>query len=250
MLAYRTTGEYWGKKRTVVITYNRRTARKKIHTFESKLETIREELLAMRSKVREQAPHWRYGDAVMERYLRLCERLHISSDHFVLQFKQSENGLSMSFRKDPYKLKLKRASFGKNIIITDNKDWTTAEIVQASLDRWQIEDQFRLSNDDDLVNARPVRHWTDSKIRIHLFTCVAAMTYLRILENRLKDVGVQRTADAVMTDMQRLHSVLSLRKGARKPERRLETPSKTQAEVLKAFGCLVDSDGVLRHESA
>lgn len=249
LLAYRTTGEYWGKKRAVVITYNPRTARKKIHTFESKLGTIRAELLSMRSKVREQAPHWRNGDAVMERYLRLCERLHISSDHFVLHFTQSENGLSMSFRKDPYKLKLKRASFGKNIIITDNKDWTTAEIVQASLDRWQIEDQFRLSNDDDLVNARPVRHWTDSKIRIHLFTCVAAMTYLRILENRLKDAGVQRTADAVMTDMRRLHSVLSLRKGARKPERRLETPSKTQAEVLKAFGCLVDSNGVLHHES-
>jgi len=249
LLAYRTTGEYWGKKRSVVITYNPRTARKKIHTFESKISTIREELLAMRSKVREQVPHWRNGNAVMERYLRLCERLHISSDHFVLHFTQSENGLSMSFRKDPYKLKLKRASFGKNIIITDNKDWTTAEIVQASLDRWQIEDQFRLSNDDDLVNARPVRHWTDSKIRIHLFTCVAAMTYLRILENRLKDAGVQRTADAVMTDMRRLHSVLSLRKGARKPERRLETPSKTQAEVLKAFGCLVDSNGVLHHDS-
>lgn len=249
LLAYRATGEYWGKRRTVVITYNPRTARKKIHTFESKLETIREELLVMRSKVREQAPHWRNGDAVMERYLRLCERLHISSDHFVLQFKQSENGLSMSFRKDPYKLKLKRASFGKNIIITDNKDWTTAEIVQASLDRWQIEDQFRLSNDDDLVNARPVRHWTDSKIRIHLFTCVAAMTYLRILENRLRNAGVQHTADAVMTDMRRLHSVLSMRKGVRKPERRLETPSKTQSEVLKAFGCQIDSDGVLQHES-
>lgn len=140
--------------------------------------------------------------------------------------------------------------FGKNIIITDNIDWTTAEIVQASLDRWQVEDQFRLSNDEDLVGARPVRHWTDSKIRLHMFTCVVAMTYLRILEAQLIRAGVQRTAIDVIADMRKLHSVLSLRKGARKPERRLETPSKTQTEVLKAFGYRIDDGGVLRPVSA
>lgn len=242
----RTKGEYWGKERTVVVTYNPRTARKKAYTFECKLETIRQELLEMRSKVREGAPHWRNADTVKERYLRLCERLHVSSDLFVLNFEQSKNGLSMSFRKDPYKLKKKQAMFGKNIIITDNMDWTTAEIVQASLDRWQVEERFRLSNDEDLVGARPFRHWTDSKIRIHLFTCVVAMTYLRMLENRLTHKGVQRTAKNVMTDMQRLHSVLSLRKGARKPERRLETPSETQAEVLEALGYRINREGVLR----
>jgi transposase len=244
--AFRTKGEYWGKERAVVVTYNPRTARKKQYNFESKLETIRQELLIMRAKVREEAPHWRNADAVKERYLRLCERLHVSSDLFVLSFAQSEKGLSMSFRKNPYKLKLKQTLFGKNIIITDNTDWTTAEIVQASLDRWLVEDQFRLSNNDDLVGARPVRHWTDSKIRLHLFTCVAAMTYLRMLENRLVRKGIQRTANDVMTDMQRLHSVLSLRKGTRQPERRLETPSETQSEVLDALGYQVGNDGVLR----
>jgi len=244
--AFRTKGEYWGKERSVIVTYSPRTARKKAYTFESKLETIRQELLEMRTKVREGAPHWRNADTVRERYLRLCERLHVSSDLFVLHFEKSKNGLLMSFRKDPYKLKKKMAMFGKNIIITDNTDWTTAEIVQASLDRWKVEDQFRLSNDEDLVGVRPVRHWTDSKIRLHLFTCVVAMTYLRILENRLIRKGIQRTANDVMGDMQRLHSVMSLRKGARKPERRLETPSETQAEVLEALGYRINSDGVLR----
>jgi hypothetical protein len=30
-------------------------------------------------------------------------------------------------------------------IITDNMDWMTEDIVQASLDRWQVEDRFRMS---------------------------------------------------------------------------------------------------------
>ena len=246
LLAYRSRGEYWGKQRAVVVTYNPVTARKKLYTLQSKLETIRQELLAMRAKVKAQAPHWRKANVIQERYVRLCERLHVSSQLFILQFDQSDDGLSMSFRKDPYQVSKKQAMFGKNIIITDNTDWTTPQIVEASLDRWQVENRFRLSNDDDLVAARPIRHWTDSKIRCHLFSCVVALTYLRRLELKLSAAGIKRTAEEVMDDMRHLHSVLTLSKGSRKLNRRLETPSKTQAEVLSAFGYYVDDSGVLQ----
>ena len=152
----------------------------------------------------------------------------------------------MSCRKNHYRINRYLDRFGKNIIITDNTDWTTREIVEASLDRWQVENRFRLANDDELVAARPIRHWTDSKIRCHLFSCVVALTYLRRLELRLSAVGIKRTAEDVMDDMRHLHSVLTLSKGSRKLNRRLETPSKTQAEVLSAFGYYVDDSGVLQ----
>jgi len=250
ILAYRTRGEYWGKQRAVVVTYNPVTARKQDYTFQSKLETIRQQLLIMRNKVREKTPHWKNHDAIDERYVRLCERLHVSSDYYTISFKHTNDGLSMSFRKDLYRISRKQAMFGKNIIITDNTDWTTREIVEASLDRWQVEDRFRLSKNDDLVGTRPVRHWTDSKIRCHLFTCVVAMTYLRRLELKLSSVGISRTAEDVMDDMQHLHSVLTLNKGSRKPVRRLETPTKTQSEVLSALGHRIDGSGVLHSIAA
>ena len=245
LLAYRTKGEYWGKQRAVVVTYTPATARKQSYTFQSKLDTIRQQLLIMRNKVREKAPHWKKHEAIRERYVRLCERLHVSSDFYTLSFEHTKDGLSMSFRKDVYKISRKQAMFGKNIIITDNTDWTTREIVEASLDRWQVEDRFRLSKNEDLVGTRPIRHWTDSKIRCHLFTCVAAMTCLRRLELKLASAGINRTAEDVMDDMQHLHSVLTLNKGSRKPIRRLETPTKTQSEVLSALGHRIDDSGVL-----
>ena len=244
--AYRTTGEYWGKQRTVVVTYNPATARKQLYTFQSKLDTIRQQLLIMRNKIREGAPHWKKEDAIRHRYVRLCERLHISPEFYILSFAQTDAGLSMSFRKDVYLISKKQALCGKSIIITDNMDWTTREIVEASRDRWQVEERFRLSKHDDLVATRPVRHWTDSKIRCHLFTCVVALTYLRRVELKLASAGINRTAENVMNDMQHLHSVLSLPKGSRKPVRRLEAPTKTQSEVLSAFGYRIDDSGVLQ----
>ena len=51
LLAYRTKGEYWGKERTVIVTYTPASARKQAHTFADKLEAMRQELLVMRTKV-------------------------------------------------------------------------------------------------------------------------------------------------------------------------------------------------------
>jgi len=228
------------------VTYNPPTARKQTFTLERKLDQVRDELLAMRTKVREQQPQWRDPEAIWERYFRLCEPLHLSSDLYDLEFTEEDGELVMGFRKDAYRVGRQQGRFGKTVIITDNTDWTTAQIVTASLDRWQVEDRFRQSKNDELVGAQPVRHWTDGKIRCHFFTCVVALTYLRRLELRLEAAGIKRTAADVMDDMRHLHSVLMLPAGARKPRRRLETPSKTQAEVLTALGWRVDNSGVLR----
>ncbi len=246
LLVYRTKGEYWGKERAVVVTYHPASARKQAYTLENKLETLRQELLTMRTKVRDKVPHWRDAEAIKERYVRLCERLHVSGDLYALDFSSVAGDLSMSFRKDVASVERVRVLLGKSIIVTDNTDWSTTEIVQASLDRWQVENRFRLSKDDDLVAMRPIRHWTDSKIRCHLFSCVVAMTYLRRMELRLNASGIKRTAEDVMEDMSGLHSVLLMREGGRRAERRLEAPTKTQAEVLSAFGHIVDAGGVLR----
>jgi len=73
------------------------------------------------------------------------------SELYELMFEQTPDGFSMTFRKNVYLVGRKQSMFGKNIIITDNTDWPTGDIIQASLDRWQVEDRFRLSKDDDLV---------------------------------------------------------------------------------------------------
>jgi len=246
LVAYRTTGEFWGKQRAVVVTHYPPTARKQDYSFQAKLAQVREDLLVMREKANTGTPQWRNADDIQERYHRLCERLHISSDYYDLEFTKRAGGLVMGFRKNHYAVDKKRRTFGKSIVVTDNTDWPTVEIVEANLDRWQVENGFRQSKDDDLVGTQPVRHWTDSKIRCHLFTCVVALTYLRRLELRLQAKGSRRTANAAMEKLKKLHSVITIDSRERKPRRALEQPRKTQAEVLSALGHWVDPSGVLQ----
>lgn len=246
MFAYRTTGEFWGEERTVVVTFNPLSARKKNYTLNAKVDRLRGKLLVMRDKVKRNQPHWRDPEKIQARYQRLCKKLHLPKEVYSLEFNTTETELTMSFRKNSYAVERKRVGFGKNIIITDNHQWSTVDIIETSLDRWQVEDRFRLSKDDDLVGTRPVRHWTDSKIRCHLFTCIEAMTYLRLLELKLEASGIKRTAEEAMNEMRDLHSVLSFTDGRFKPLRRLECPTKGQSEVLAAFGYQIDRSGVLQ----
>ncbi len=139
--------------------------------------------------------------------------------------------------------------FGKNILITDHMDWSTDAIVRASLDRYMVEEAFRQSKDDDLVSVLPLRHWTDGKIRCHIFTCVVALAYLRLIELRLSRAGLKLTAATAMEEMHRLHSCLCWRAGETKPDRLIEDPSPLQAQILRAFGYEVAS-GVLQKIAA
>lgn len=246
LVAWRTTGEYWGKTRTIVITYNPASARKQAYTLETKLNLLENRLLEMTSKVLDKKPHWRNPKKIQARYEALCQKLHISNQAYELRLTYKDSQLQMGFRRNEQWVKQQQKSFGKNIVITDNIDWTTDEIVRASLDRYIIERSFRQSNDDNLVSVKPVRHWTDSRIRCHLLTCVVALTYLRLIEIRLKRAGLKISANTAMEQMHKLHSCLCWQSHQRKPTRMIEKPSKTQASILKAFGYQVDKSGVLQ----
>jgi len=245
LLAWRTKGEYWGLERTVIVTYNPLTATRQRYSFERKLLMLQEALFEFQAKVNRQAPHWRNKASVLQRYQEVCTQLHLPVDLYRVELSEDNGKLRLNFRKDHYRISRHIDRFGKNIILTDCMDWSTDAIVQASLDRWKVEDGFRQSKDDQLVAMMPVRHWTDSKIRGHFFTCIAALALLRLIELRMARAGLEMTAKTAMRSLHRLHSCLIWSPGTKKPERVLEEPDAMQAQILHAFGWKIEC-GVLR----
>lgn len=249
LLAWRTQGEFWGKERSVVVTYNPRTARKQRYGFEAKLHKLEAEMFTMRSKVRKGERHWKSKKSIEERYQKLCEGLHLPKDLYSLELETEEGRLVMKFRKDYYRIGKYCDKFGKNILITDNMDWETGQIIQASLDRYMVENSFRASKDDDLIGTMPVRHWTDSKIRCHLLTCIVALSYLRLIELKMQQANNKMSAATVMQSMHRLHSCLVWKSKQKKPSRIVEEPTELQARIMKSLGYAVGSGGVLQKQA-
>ena len=58
LLAYRSTLTLWGRERTVVVTFNPVTKRKKLYDFTRKMERLRSELIEYRRKYQSREPQW------------------------------------------------------------------------------------------------------------------------------------------------------------------------------------------------
>jgi transposase len=245
LVARRTNGQYWGKTRTVVVTYNPLTAAKQRYAFDKKLLSLQETLVDLRAKVRTQKEHWTKEDRVESHYNETCEKLHLPKDLYDISLEKNKDKWQFLCKKNHYRISRYLQKFGKNILITDQNAWSTEEIVRASLDRYMVEKAFRQSKDDDLVSVFPVRHWTDSKIRCHILTCIVALTYLRLIELQLQRNDLPLTASTAMEHMRRLHSCLCWTENKQVPNRLIEEPTKIQAQILKAFGSQV-TGGVLQ----
>ncbi|MDD3582129.1 MAG: hypothetical protein PHW74_14060 [Desulfobacca sp.] len=195
--------------------------------------------------MRTQTPPWTDADCIARHYAEACERLHLPQNLYEVALEEHKHKKHLLFRKNYNRIGLYLERLGKNILITDRADWSTDQIVQASLDRYMVEKALRQSQDHDLVSLYPWRHWTASKIRCHIFTCVVALTYLRLIENRLRQAGLPLSAATAMEKMRKLHSCLCWTASSKSPERMIEAPTPLQAQILAAFGYQV-AGGVLQ----
>ena len=86
----------------------------------------------------------------------------------------------------------------------------------------------------------PLYHWTDSKIRVHLFVCVAALSYLTLLCQRLAAAGIKMTPNEAMEELRELRTAIYVTDSEGKLKRVLEEVNDRQAAILKTLGYVVE----------
>jgi transposase len=236
ILAWRTKGEYWGAARSVIVTYNPVTAAKQRYAFAKKLATLSSWLSETKIKVNSHAKDWRNAQKVRERFAAFCKERHLREELYDIRFEETPKGLRMLCRRNEYQIQRRLDWLGKNIIITSRTEWSTEEIVQASIDRYIVEEAFRKAKGSRLIRVNPIRHWTDSKMRCHILSCIMAEVYLRLIELKLAEAECCHTADVVMRSMHELHSSLCWVRGQKAPQRLIEEPDELQSSILAAFG--------------
>lgn len=84
---------------------------------------------------------------------------------------------------------LENEIFGKRVLVTDHDDWTIADIVTGYRSQSDAEFSFRQLKDPHVVSFGPMHHWTDHNIRIHVFTCVLALTVAHLMRRQAARAG-------------------------------------------------------------
>jgi len=204
-VAYRTTKKVFGQERTIVITYNENLLEGQMQGLQASLTKARRKLDELQANLRRrQTGRLTQGRApTAESMAKQVEQ--ILSGQFLkslIHYEVSRGKIpALSYRTDTAALaRLMRTHLGKTILFTDNAGWSNAEIVLGYRAQHHIESAFRDMKNPLFLGWSPMFHWTDSKIRVHAFYCVLALTLTSLLQRTLH----QRGWDLSLTRMMEL----------------------------------------------
>ncbi|MGH4011377.1 MAG: IS1634 family transposase [Pseudonocardiaceae bacterium] len=133
---------------------------------------------------------------------------------------------------------LEEEIFGKRILGTDHDDWPLAQVIDAYRSQEDLEAGFRQAKDPHVVSFAPIRHFTDHKIRVHLFTCVLALTLAHLMRRGCTRAGLSLSVPALLAELDGIGETVLLYQGERGRPRTRHTITKmtpTQQRLYKVF---------------
>jgi transposase len=129
---------------------------------------------------------------------------------------QKPASLRLHWRTDPAaKRQLATDLFGKRILFTDREDWPLAEVVAAYRAQADIEAGFRQLKDPKVVSFSPMFHWTDQKIRVHVFYCVLALAVAHLLRRQASQAGIALSVRELLATLAGIQETVLLYQGQR-----------------------------------
>ena len=150
--------------------------------------------------------------------------------------------LRLSFHTDDKaRAALEEELFGKRILFTDKTpgEAPTAQIVAEYRSQESVEGDFRQMKDPKVVSFSPMFHWTEQKIRVHVFYCVLALMVARLMVRDADHAGMHLSVRELLGTLAGIEETLMLYQGERgrpRARRMLTEIDPTQRRLYDLFG--------------
>ncbi len=126
---------------------------------------------------------------------------------------------------------LEEEIFGKRILVTDHDGWPITAVIDAYRSQEDLEAGFRQAKDPHVVSFAPIRHFTDHKIRVHLFTCVLALSIAHLMRRQANRAGERLSVPALLSELEAIQETVLLYQGERgRPRARHKITKMTPAQ--------------------
>ena len=152
----------------------------------------------------------------------------------------AELRLSFAIDEDA-RTELEEELFGKRILFSDKalEQVTTATIVAEYRSQEAVEGDFRQMKDPKVVSFSPMFHFTESKIRVHVFYCVLALLVARLMVREADKAGLRLSVRALLSNLAGIEETLLLYQGERgrpRARRMLTEKDAIQSRLYDLFG--------------
>lgn len=215
--AYRTIKYIYGRKLTVVLTYNQALYEAQLDGITSNIDKCAEKLKTREKKLKDrscqESPKGKPPtlDSVKKSIANILSAEHMK-ELFSWNVWKGANGciqMDSAFNDDAFE-KLKSERLGRSIMFTNHDEWSTERIISAYRSQYHIEEAFRRMKDTKYLSFRPIHHFTDSNIRVHGFYCVLALLLVSLVNKELGEMGYKISVHKMLEEFQDIRQIITV----------------------------------------
>jgi len=214
--AFRTTMNVYERDMTIVVSYNQNLFDGQMQGIQNNIEKTTGNLVDLQTRLRNRAEgivtKGRCPTAAsVEKQIKTFLSVEFMDDIFEYDL-TTYNGIPyFSYSLNTDKLaSLKSTILGKTVLFTNRHEWTNEEIVGTYRSAWHIEHTFRQMKDNDHLAVRPLFHWTDQKIKVHIFYCVLGYRLCCLLKKELLKVGINDSVNKILDELSEIQYVVTV----------------------------------------
>ena len=209
----RTDKVVFGKSRTIVVSYNEKLFVAQSQTLLREIAKRQRQLGELQAKLK----RWQAGEvkggrppslAGTKKQVEKIVNGHEMKGLFEVNIEVAKGLPTLSYRfQDEVWQEMQKTRLGKTILFSDRAEWTDGQIVKGYRSQHHVEDAFKDLKNTAHLALRPQRHWTDQKIRVHVFYCVMALTLCGLLRRELHKKGIDHSLTAILEALGQIREV-------------------------------------------
>lgn len=124
-----------------------------------------------------------------------------ASKYFVCDTGEGE----LQFALNEAQIAKERRLEGRYFLLTNAEALSPSDAVEGYFTLQEVERAFREMK--DFLRVRPIFHWTDERVRAHIFVCVLAYLLERSLSYQLREAGLKMSPKTALDWASRIHAV-------------------------------------------
>ncbi|MBW2738600.1 MAG: IS1634 family transposase [Deltaproteobacteria bacterium] len=213
---FRTRKKIYGKSLTVVVTFNNNLYTAQVKSINNEINKCLGKLSVISTKLEDRiAGRLTKGKKPTKESIKRQAASILSGQHMKKLIGTTiaeHNGipvLTYSLKSDAY-AELADTYLGKNIIITDNHNWSTEEIILTYRSQYIIEDVFKQMKDRRTGTWWPMFHWTDQMIRVHGLYCSLSLLIRSLIVKRIQEAEMSMSMNKLHEKLSGIREVLNV----------------------------------------
>jgi transposase len=241
LTAFETTKVVFGKQRRLVCCHSDGLHDKQSRGFDQTLAKVRRQLTEIQSRLAR--GHTRKSkEGVQAEIAAILAPRWVSRVVSATLTGDKPGELRLEFHTDDKaRAMLEDELFGKRILFTDKtpEQACLATIVAEYRSQEVVEADFRQMKDPNVVSFSPMFHFTEQKIRVHIFYCVLALMVAKLMVRKADRAGMHMSVRALLSSLSGIEETVLLYQGERgrpRARRMLTEQDATQHRLYDLFG--------------